>query len=224
MLKTDIKTAKLDTFRSPTTRILYGERLSEVKHIQASILAHGLLSPILVLPQGNKFIVIDGKKRLAALRRMRFTATLPRSLVNIPYIIASSDNSVTNAPMSLLSNREKFEETLTLRQKGMSLMEIASELYVSKQCVKDLLNIARLSPRLKQAYFGGTLSTDQALAFATLPNMDLQDTLLIALGPFANAPDILTAIRNGETVIDLGDNNVIILPTRPSARELPLAS
>ena len=78
--------------------------------------------------------------------------------------------------------------------------------------------------RLKQAYFGGTLTIEQARAFATLPNMDTQDNLLIALGPFANAPDILNAIRQGETVIDIGGDNVIILPSRPPQRAMPMAA
>ena len=224
MLPVHITSAKLANFRAPTVRILFGERLDEIKQIQASILTHGLLNPLVVMQQGHKLVVIDGKKRLAALRRMKFTGALPRSLVNVPYILVDQDNGQTQPSMGLLSNREKFEEVLSLKQKGQSLMEIATTLYVSKQCVKDLLSISRLSLRLKQAYFGGTLSIEQARAFATLPNMDTQDNLLIALGPFANAPDILNAIRQGETVIDIGDDNVIILPSRPPQRAMPMAA
>ena len=86
MLPVLITTAKLAEFKSPTARILFGERLQDIKQIQASIAAHGLLNPLIVMRQGKKFIVIDGKKRLAALRRMRFAGTLPRSLINVPYI------------------------------------------------------------------------------------------------------------------------------------------
>ena len=224
MLPALITTAKLAEFKSPTARILFGDRLQEIKQIQASIATHGLLNPLTVMRQGKKLIVIDGKKRLAALRRMRFAGTLPRSLINVPYIVVDQNNPQPMPSMSLLTNREKFEEVVALRQKGQSLMEIAAQLYISKQCVKNLLSVTRLSPRLRQAYFGGNLSTDQARAFATLPNMDTQDSLLIALGPFANAPDILTAIRQGQTVIDMGDDNVIILPSRPAHNPMPLAA
>ena len=224
MLPVDITTAKLADFRSPATCILFGDRLKEIKQIQASILAHGLLSPLIVMQRGKKMIVIDGKKRLAALLRMRFSGTLPRSLVNVPYSVVDQTPTKTIASMSLLSNREKFEEVLALRLKGQGLMEIATKLYISKQCVKDLLNVTRLSERLKQAYFGGNLSMEQARAFATLPNMDAQDNLLIALGPFAAAPDILTAIIQGETVLDIGDDNVLILPSKQTQTPIPLAA
>lgn len=223
-MPTDLKTAKLSDFQTPTTRILFGERLKEVQQIQLSISKHGLLNPIIVMPRGEKLVVIDGKKRLAAMRRMRFKGCLPRSLVNVPYIIVRQNTVHTAPQLSLLSNKEKFEEALSLHEHGQSLMEIASTLYVSKQCVKDLLSVSRLSTRLKQAYFGGNISIDQAKVFASLPNKDAQDLLLVALGPFANAPDILQAISNGETVIDMGDENVIILPSRAGVPSLSQAA
>lgn len=214
MLPLNISTTTLADFRSPTSRILFGERLKEVIQIQNSIAAHGLLNPLIVMQRGNKFIIVDGKKRLAALRRMSFTGTLPRSLVNVPYILVSEAEEHKARPMSLLSNQERYEEVVKLRKRGLSLMEIAAELYISKNCVKDLLRIALLSSRLRKAYFGGAITMAQARAFATLPNLDAQDQLLIALGPFANAPEILKAIEAGETVIKMEDNNVIILPSR----------
>ncbi|MEP3888966.1 MAG: ParB/RepB/Spo0J family partition protein [Hellea sp.] len=214
MLPITVQMAKLANFRAPTTRILFGERLKEVVQIQNSITAHGLLNPLIVMQRNGKLVIVDGKKRLAALRRLRFAGELPRSLVNVPYILIDQKAKYERGVMSLLSNQERFEEVIKLRHKGLGLMEIASELYVSKQCVKDLLSIALLSPRLRQAYFGGTISTQQARAFASLPNADSQDQLLIALGPFAEAPEILKAIESGETVIEMGDDNIIILPSR----------
>jgi len=218
MLPVDITTARLADFRAPTSRILFGERLKDVVQIQNSIAAHGLLNPLTVMPRGGKLVVVDGKKRLAALRRMRFAGELPRSLVDVPYILVSEvaehDNPAQNPAMSLLSNQERYEEVVKLRKQGSGLMEIAAKLYISKNCVKDLLRIALLSPRLRKAYFGGTISMEQARAFATVPSLDAQDQLLIALGPFANVPEILQAIEAGETVINMDEENVIILPSR----------
>jgi len=214
MLPLDITRAKLAEFRAPTSRILFGDRLKQVVQIQNSIAAHGLLSPLIVMRRGNKLVVVDGKKRLAALRRMRFAGELPRSLIGVPYILVDKETHYEGAAMSLLSNQERYEEVVKLRQKGASLMEIAAELYISKNCVKDLLRIALLSPRLRKAYFGAAITMEQARAFATLPTQDAQDQLLIALGPFANAPEILKAIEAGETVINMDNDNVIILPSR----------
>ena len=207
-------TENLADFRAPTTRILFGQRLKEVQQIQESIARHGLLNPLIVMQRGNRLIVVDGKKRLAALRRMQFAGTLPRSLVKVPYISADQEHKFDPSSMALLSNQDRFDEVRRLRDQGKSITEIASMLYISNRCVKDLLGISFLSPRLRQAFFGGTISVVQARAFASVPNTDAQDSLLIALGPFADAPEILKAIENGETVINIGNDDVIILPSR----------
>lgn len=214
MLPITFKMAKLADFRAPTTRILFGERLKQVAQIQSSIDAHGLLNPLVVMRHRNKLVVVDGKKRLAALRRMRFSGELPRSLVNVPYITTNQETCDQETPMSLLSNRERYEEVLKMRKMGYGLMQIAAELYVSKNCVRELLYITRLSPRLRKAFFSDTLTMAQARAFAALPSPEAQDQLFLALGPFANAPDILSAIEAGETVINIENDNVIILPSR----------
>ena len=80
-----LRTAKLSDFRTPTSKILCGERLSAVTALEASISKSGLLTPLQVTQCGGKLIVIDGKKRLAALRRMRFRGALPPSLANVPF-------------------------------------------------------------------------------------------------------------------------------------------
>ena len=209
-----LKRADLSLFRAPTTRILFGERLAAVKQVQESIKAHGLMQPLTVMRRGKHLIIVDGKKRLAALRRLRFAGELPRSLANVPYAFAQDMRNSADHRPHLLSNHERFEQVITRRRQGRALMEIARELYMSKQCVKDLLCVARLSPRLQSAFFGGTISTAQARAFATLPEPDAQDQLLIALGPFAKAPEILEAIAQGEMVINMGQDNLIILPSR----------
>ena len=218
------KRADLSQFHAPTTRILYGERLAAVKQVQNSIKAHGLMRPLTVMRRGKHLIIVDGKKRLAALRRLRFAGELPRSLSTVPYVFAQDTRNSAADAQHLLSNRERFEQVITRRRQGRALMEIASELYMSKQCVKDLLCVARLSPRLQNAFFGGTISTAQARAFATLPEPDAQDQLLIALGPFAKAPEILEAIAQGETVIDMGEDNLIILPSRRVSVNFTLAA
>jgi len=221
--KTD-QHAQISSFRIPREKILFGHRLAEVKQVQTSILAHGLLNPVLVVPYRGKLVVMDGKKRLLALRKLRFSGLLPRGLQSIPYRIVGTVESERPAPMSLLSNRESYEQVSRLRRSGMALMEIASNLYITKQCVKDLLNIRRLSTNLRRAFFGGTISLAQARAFVTLPNPDAQDRLLLALGPFASAPDILSAIEAGETVLGLDEDNVIILPSRNNVPATPLAA
>jgi hypothetical protein len=217
MLTLMTKTAKLSDFRSPTPKILYGDMLAKVRNIQASILEHGLLNPLVVSQSGNRLMVIDGRKRLAALRRMQFEGTLPRSLVRIPYIIVDEPSKTkAGSDMALLPNRDQYEAVKTLRRRGYDEQDIAARLHCSRRIIADILKVDRLSDNLKAAYMNDALSLAQVRAFATIPNMDAQDSLLIALGPFAKEQDILNAISRGETILNIDEDNVIVLPSRAS--------
>ncbi len=84
-----LRKAKISEFRAPTPKILFGERLQDIIDLEASIAAHGLVKPLKVTRAGDKLVVIDGRKRLAALRRMHFKNTLPRRLEAIPFVMAT---------------------------------------------------------------------------------------------------------------------------------------
>lgn len=210
------KYARLSDFRSPTPKILYGQLLKDIRFLQHSITRFGLLNPLVVSKNRHRLMVIDGRKRLAALRRLRFDGKLPRGLVRVPYVMVDHSRS-SQTDMSLLSNIEKYEAVKTLREQGASLSDTARHLHISKDKVRDLLKVDHLSKRLKAAFLGNALTLSQVKAFATIPNTAAQDDLLMQLGPFAKETDILKAITDGETVLSLEDDTVIILPSRRHA-------
>ena len=210
--KGNVSYAPITQFRAPTSFILFGSPLNDVKEMEASILAHGLLSPLRVTIHKNRLIVIDGRKRLAALRRLQFRGSLPRRLQTIPYI---TNTPKTAKPLAALVNgRQVYNQIIRLRQQAMSINEIAAQLYLPRETIADILRVKFLSPTLKSAFFNDNLSLPQIKAFSALPSHDAQDALLISLGPFAEAEDILKAVERGETVLSLPDDNVILLPSR----------
>lgn len=204
---------KLSNFRSPTPKILYGKVLKEIQEIQRSILCFGLLNPLVVKKNRNRLVVIDGRKRLAAIRRLRFEGKLPRSLTRIPYVMVDQTRKST-PDFSLMSQTELYEQVKALKSKSQTITQIASLLHTSQDNVRVILNVDDLSPLLKNAFLDGALTLAQVKAFSTIPNTGAQNDLLIKLGPFANETDILSSIADGETVLTLGDDNVIILPSR----------
>ena len=209
--------AALNHYDAPRPTILTGDDLRELENLQASILRFGLLNPIVVAHSapGERFRIIDGRKRVLALKRLAFLGKLPRSLDKVPYMIADAPNECAD-PFSLLSNLEQFEQVQLLIEKGLSDASISRVLYAPTEYISDLRCVDQLSDRLRNAFFGGHIDLSQARAFATLPNPESQDTVLLALGPFAKAPAILEAIRAGETVVSLGveDDDILILPSR----------
>lgn len=205
------QTASLSSFRSPTPQILFGKALSDVKTLARSIAQHGLLSPLLVSRHNGRLIVIDGRKRLAALRRLRFQKRLPRDLTHIPYVM-STHSQQKHLP-HLLSARDLYAQVTALNAEGKTAENIAAALYLPHTMICDVLTIKRLSPALKRAFINGHLTLGQVKAFAALPHHGAQDRLLRILGPFANEDCIMAAIASGEAVIDLGGDNVVIMPS-----------
>ena len=207
----------IENFDVPRPVMLTGGELADIQNLQDSILRFGLLNPVVVAhgPKNRPLRVVDGVKRLAALRRLAFMGKLPRSLTRIPYLVADHSAPCSN-PLAMLSNIEQFEQVSELATKGLSNASIAIVLYASESYIADIRAVEKLSPKLRNAFFGGHIDLAQACAFATLPNPDSQDALLSALGPFADAPAILEAIKAGDTVVSLGadEDDILILPSR----------
>lgn len=212
--------APLSQFRSSTPRIWLGAELQAVKDIGASIQAEGLLFPLLVSPHNGRLFVIDGRKRLAALRRLRFLGQLPRSLNTVPYIMTAKSDKTSVSTVSVstvMPRRELYARIKRKSDAGVTVADIAQALHLSRSTVIDVLNIARLSPALREAYWRGDLSLAQVKAFTTLPHHDAQNRLLSLLGPFAAVDTILNAVAAGQAVITIGDelidDNIVIMPS-----------
>ena len=186
-----LKTAPVNMFTTLRPRLYVGPLLQDIKAVQASILQFGLLSPIIVSRSEGRLIILDGRKRLAAIRRLDFMGRLPRSLVNIPYIeVEHAREAVSDAPQ-LMSNRELFNTVTRMFKRSQDIGQIAAELYLSRKCVKQVLTLTRLSTRLRQAFFDRTIDFNRATAYAALPKHTVQDRTFMALGPFAKADAIL---------------------------------
>lgn len=189
------KTAPVDMFTTLRPRLLLGRMLKDVKAIQASIARFGLLSPIVVSRQDGRLIVVDGRKRLAAIRRLDFMGRLPRSLVNIPYIELSHMRQSPAATPALMSNRELYETVVKMFRHNQDVEAIASELYLSRKCITQVLTLARLAPPLRKAFFNQTIDFERARAYAAIPGQMAQEEVFNVLGPFADANAIIDYVR-----------------------------
>ncbi|WP_409432864.1 ParB/RepB/Spo0J family partition protein [Litorimonas sp. RW-G-Af-16] len=191
-----IKTAPIEVFAAIRSKILFGQMLQDVKAVQRSIAKLGLLSPLVVVERAGKLYVIDGQKRLAAIRRLRFTGQLPRSLNRIPYVLYADTVERQSPAPALLSNRELYEGVVEAFKAGASPDAIAKELYLTRQNVTQILTLSRLSPRLRGYFFDGHLNLEQAKAYAATPHHVTQDRVFDALGPFAGDREILAASKD----------------------------
>lgn len=195
--------APVDRFQLLRGRLLTGNRLRDVKALQDSIIRFGLLSPIVAIDRAGHFIVVDGRKRIAAIRRLAFEDRLPRSLTHIPYLLTDEMTAAERRVPILVSNRDLFAALLKQFHDGASVTEMADRFCISHQCVRDILSLSRLDPAVRAAFFRRVINFSQARAYAALPDRRAQVARLRELGLFATPKQILEETSRAEAEADL---------------------
>lgn len=186
--------APVEKFSLLRRRIFTGPDLADVKTLEASILRFGLLSPLVAAQQNGRLVIIDGRKRFAALRRLAFEGRLPATLKKIPYILASLQSAAESA--SVLVSSETLYKSVSLRfQEGQDTDMIAKALGISHQCVRDLISLKRVAPAIRKAFYQRQISFEVAKAYAAIPSRARQLILYQRLGQDASAEEILRAPR-----------------------------
>lgn len=188
-----IFSAPVEKFVLLRQRILQGARLQDVKVIEQSILRHGLLTPLVAQWRQGDLIIVDGRKRLAALRRLSFNGRLPESLERIPYRLFETGGDISSS--RFVASEMVYKAAVRQHDQGRTVMDIAQSLCVSQQCVRDLLKLKRLSPVIRQAFYARHIDLDVALAFAAIPSLLRQGMLYAQLGPKANVETVLSVAQ-----------------------------
>jgi len=196
MNRTEMKRAHLSAFQTLRNGILFGKALEDVKQIERSIAQFGMIMPIIVTQAKDALIIMDGKKRLTALKRMAFAGTLPRSLVKIPYILADEAHEFGRRSVSILSSQDLYREVVQLKSNGDGVQTIANQLFLCRASVEELLQLSHLSDPIRKAFFRQDISFEQAHAFSTMPCKNTQTLIFMSVGPFAKVSEILIALKN----------------------------
>ena len=178
--------------------------------------AVGLLNPLIVTKVKGRYLVVDGKKRLHAIKKLARLNRLPRTLNTVPCLVTDSDpvSIDKNEKPILLSDIELVQEILLAETAGVSVSDIETKLECSQEFISQALSLKKLDEKLIQAFLNNAINLEQASALATIPNPNAQWDLLLQLGPFATQPEIISAIASGSTVLELPNGDVLLLPSR----------
>lgn len=153
-----------------------------VGELADSIEAHGLIQNLSVrkAKRGNKYEVVAGSRRLAALTLLVTQGRLDKSTL-ITCNIRSGDDSDTEISLAENTQREAMhivDEILAYRQlveDGMTPENVAARFGQSVATVRQRLKLANLSPRILDELRGDTIRIDQAKALAISDDHAAQD-------------------------------------------------
>lgn len=153
-----------------------------IEQLAANIAAFGLIQPLLVTRAGAgktkkaRFVVVDGGRRLAALKLLeKPPATVP-CLVNLDAgvehgLSANTQRQAMN-PMDL---SDAFAKMIAADHKPAA---IAAAFSMKTREVEQHLALARLSPQIKEKVREGKVALEAAQALSMAPDHKMQEQLL----------------------------------------------
>lgn len=137
--------------------------------LKSSIAEYGVLVPIIVRRQGDKFELVAGE------RRWRACAALGKG--TIPAIVRASDDRQT-LEFAIVENLQRenlnpLEEAAgfayLIEEHGLTQEEVARRLGKSRPVIANTLRLLALSDAIKAMLAGGALSAGHARALLTVP-------------------------------------------------------
>lgn len=211
----------LKSLTGDVKHMIFTEKKTPFEKLKNSIIRDGLLNPLIVVQYKNKFKVIDGKKRLSIIRKLSKSRHFMRSLNKVPCIIeeAVSQFAYDSRHPILMSEPELAHVISNDLRRGVSKPYIAERFDCALSTITDVETLANLHDKVMKCFNDCSITLNQAAAFATVPNKKAQWDLLLQLGPFVSNKEIISAIKNGETVLELPDDNILIIPSRKPAQQ-----
>jgi ParB/RepB/Spo0J family partition protein len=155
-----------------------------------SITNHGLLVPLLVRANGGAYDVMDGNRRLAALREIhKKTAT---STVEIPCIDVEQNDAlelsmVVNVDRANLHPVDLFEVIAAIIQAGETVEAVAQRRGMTVKQVRQALALGRMAAEVRDAWRDGKIDAETAEAFTLTADHKAQAAALKRVGKYGGA-------------------------------------
>ena len=176
-----------------------------LQDLTASIEAVGVLQPIVVRPNGERYQIVMGERRVRAAR----TAGLER----IPAIVRTTEDdqllrdalleNVHREDLNPLEEAAAYEQLL--RDFGITQEELAARLGRSRPVIANAMRLLRLPGSVQRRIAARTLSAGHARAVASLEDPVQQERLadrIVAEGLTVRmAEELAQRIKNGEPLL-----------------------
>jgi len=167
----------------------------ELKNLEDSIRTHGVLSPILVRPVGNRYQLIAGERRLRAAQRLGLTE-IPANIREMDQQQVLEAALVENIQRSDLNPIEKaagFKDYLD--EFKMTHEHLAGRIGVDRTTITNLLGLLNLPPEVQEFVRVGALSLGHAKVLKGIADAPRQIALareVIAKSTSVHALETLT--------------------------------
>jgi ParB family chromosome partitioning protein len=185
-----------------------------IKELADNIAALGLLQNLQVREQDDKFEVVAGMRRLAALKLLAKEKRLPADLESgIPaHVLNGQDDHeislAENEMRAAMHPADQFEAFKRLADDGQGNDTIAAKFGVTPKVVEQRLKLAVVSPKLIKAYRAGDMTLEMLMAFTVSDDHKQQEKVWKACRDYEDADTIRDALL--EKYIDARRNKLAL--------------
>lgn len=151
----------------------------ELNELAASIKEHGVIQPLIVLPNNDgTFILIAGERRLQASQRagLRTVPVIPRQANNQELLEIALIENVQRADLNAMEEAEAYRHLAD--DFGLSHEMIAKRVGKSRVTVTNTMRLMNLADEVKQALVDGIITEGHARALLMLSTQKAQASAL----------------------------------------------
>ena len=192
-----------------------------------SIAQHGVLSPLLVRPDGgSRYQLIAGERRWKAAREagLEFVPCQVRIYTDQQVYETAMEENLKREDLNPLEQAQAFRRYL--EEFGSTIDQLASRLSMSRSAVSNLLRLLDLSDPVQQALCAGKITAGHARALVTLAEADQLHLCkqIVDGGLTVRATEAAAkAIRDGQPSV-VPDPDVTTEETSPTGRPPELSN
>ncbi len=147
---------------------------AKLAELAASIREHGLIQPLIVTRQDDKYILIAGERRWRAAQRA--------GLVELPVIVKEATpqamlelaiiENIQRADLNPLEEAYAYQQLM--EEFGLTQEEVAQRVGKGRSTVANLVRLTNLPPEIQQAVADGRISGAHARTLLSLPTPEAQ--------------------------------------------------
>ncbi|ACB86471.1 ParB/RepB/Spo0J family partition protein [Natranaerobius thermophilus] len=139
-----------------------------LEELANSIKAHGVIQPIIVVPQGNKYVIVAGERRYRAAKQADL-ATIPAIIKDFSETQMMQIALLENIQREDLNPIDKGEALKKLiDEHGLTQNQLSKELGIGRSSLANILRILQLEPKVSNMVRKGVLTEGHARALLSL--------------------------------------------------------